>query len=66
MPIYEYLCDECGKRSSTLLPRFSSPDPACPHCGNVDQAKVQENLTNTFASLGLSEAAAKFAASGRD
>jgi putative FmdB family regulatory protein len=33
MPIYEYRCDECGKRSSALLASFSSPDPVCPHCG---------------------------------
>src|SRR5437588_12832359 len=33
MPIYEYRCEECGKRSSSLLSSYSSPDPACPHCG---------------------------------
>ena len=32
VPIYEYRCEECGKKSS-LLVGFSSPDPACPHCG---------------------------------
>jgi putative FmdB family regulatory protein len=33
MPIYEYQCEACGKRSSALLSSYSSPDPACPHCG---------------------------------
>ncbi len=33
MPIYEYRCEECDKRSSVLVAGFSSPDPACPHCG---------------------------------
>src|ERR1700680_2755049 len=33
MPIYEYLCAKCGRRSSALLTSFSSPDPACPYCG---------------------------------
>ena len=35
MPIYEYRCDECGKRSSALLASWSAPDPACPHCGRA-------------------------------
>jgi len=33
VPIYEYRCDGCGKRSSSLLASYSSPDPPCPHCG---------------------------------
>jgi putative FmdB family regulatory protein len=33
VPIYEYRCEECGRRSSTLLASYSTPDPACPHCG---------------------------------
>jgi putative FmdB family regulatory protein len=33
MPIYEYRCDDCGKRSSSLLASYSTPDPACPFCG---------------------------------
>jgi putative FmdB family regulatory protein len=51
MPIYEYLCDECGKRSSTLLPRFSSPDPACPHCGKP----ALRRLVSTFATVSSGE-----------
>jgi putative FmdB family regulatory protein len=45
MPIYEYRCDECGKKSSTLLPRYSSPDPPCPHCGKP----ALKRLVSTFA-----------------
>ena len=33
VPIYEYRCEDCGKRSSALLASYSSKDPACPHCG---------------------------------
>jgi putative FmdB family regulatory protein len=33
MPIYEYRCEDCGKRSTALLPSYSSADPVCPHCG---------------------------------
>jgi putative FmdB family regulatory protein len=45
MPIYEYRCEECGKRSSALLPSFSSPDPVCPHCGKP----ALRRLVSTFA-----------------
>lgn len=47
MPIYEYRCDECGKKSSALLPSFSSPDPACPHCGKPGLHR----LVSTFATV---------------
>ncbi|TMD08350.1 MAG: zinc ribbon domain-containing protein [Chloroflexi bacterium] len=47
MPIYEYRCGKCGKRSSALLPRFSAPDPPCPHCGSKDV----ERLVSTFATV---------------
>jgi putative FmdB family regulatory protein len=47
MPIYEYRCAACGKRSSALLPSYSSPDPACPHCGKVELKR----LVSTFATV---------------
>jgi putative FmdB family regulatory protein len=47
MPIYEYRCDECGKRSTSLLPSFSSPDPVCPHCGKP----ALRRLVSTFATV---------------
>ena len=47
MPIYEYRCGACGKRSSALLPSFSSPDPACPHCGKSELKR----LVSTFATV---------------
>ncbi len=47
MPIYEYRCSACGKRSSTLLPSYSSPDPACPHCGKSELKR----LVSTFATV---------------
>lgn len=45
MPIYEYGCEACRKRSSALLPSWSAPDPPCPHCG---EAKLRR-LVSTFA-----------------
>lgn len=47
MPIYEYRCSACGKRSSTLLASYSSPDPACPHCGKQELRR----LVSTFATV---------------
>src|SRR4029077_57956 len=52
MPIYEYRCEECGKRSSALLMSFSSPDPACPHCGKA----ALRRLVSTFATVSSGEA----------
>jgi putative FmdB family regulatory protein len=51
VPIYEYRCGECGKRSSALLGSYASPDPACPHCGKHGL----ERLVSTFATVGLGE-----------
>jgi putative FmdB family regulatory protein len=45
VPIYEYRCEKCGRRSSALLTSFSSPDPACPHCGK----RALRRLVSTFA-----------------
>ncbi|MEP6753117.1 MAG: zinc ribbon domain-containing protein [Candidatus Dormiibacterota bacterium] len=47
MPIYEYRCEQCGKKSSTLLPSFSSPDPVCPHCGKP----ALRRLVSSFATV---------------
>ncbi|GAC1505664.1 MAG: hypothetical protein NVS1B3_04230 [Candidatus Dormibacteraceae bacterium] len=51
MPIYEYVCESCGKRSSALLARFSSPDPACPECRKPSLRR----LVSTFATVSSSE-----------
>jgi putative FmdB family regulatory protein len=51
MPIYEYRCEECGKRSSALLSSYSSPDPACPHCGKP----ALRRLVSTFATVSSGE-----------
>lgn len=47
MPIYEYRCEDCGKRSSALLASYSSKDPACPHCGKP----ALRRLVSTFATV---------------
>jgi len=45
VPIYEYRCAKCGKRSSALLPRWDAADPPCRHCGSTHV----QRLVSTFA-----------------
>jgi len=53
MPIYEYLCHDCRKRSSLLvLSLRNPPPPLCRHCGS---AKV-ERLLSRFAAPKSEEA----------
>jgi putative FmdB family regulatory protein len=47
VPIYEYRCGKCRKRSSALLPRWDAPDPPCPHCGS----RRVERRVSTFATV---------------
>jgi putative FmdB family regulatory protein len=45
VPLYEYGCEGCRKRSSALLPNWSAPDPPCAHCGS----KRVRRLVSSFA-----------------
>jgi putative FmdB family regulatory protein len=41
MPVYEYDCSACGKRSEMFLKSVSSPDPsACPSCGSATMRRA--------------------------
>ncbi len=51
MPIYEYQCEACDRRSSALLARWDAPDPACPGCGELRLRR----LVSTFATVGSDE-----------
>ena len=35
MPLYEYLCAACGKRSEALQRMGDPPLTVCPHCGGA-------------------------------
>jgi len=53
MPIYEYLCQDCRKRSSILMLNTHHPAPAsCRHCGS---SKV-DRLLSRFAAPKSEEA----------
>jgi putative FmdB family regulatory protein len=45
MPIYEYGCSACGKRSSSLVPTWSSPDPPCSHCGSQSVRRLVSSFS---------------------
>ena len=63
MPIYEYRCLSCRKRSSILLRSFSSAaTPACQHCGGGNLVK----LMSRFAVLRGEDAAVESDLSGID
>ena len=47
MPIYEYGCTACRKRSTALLASWSAPDPPCPHCGKPSLKR----LVSSFATV---------------
>lgn len=41
MPIYEYVCNGCGKTSSFLLLRVSEDiEPYCKHCASKDVSRI--------------------------
>lgn len=41
MPIYEYVCLSCRRRSSILFRSFSQvSDPACSHCGSSEVRRL--------------------------
>jgi len=33
MPIYEYVCDDCGTKFEKLMRRSDTAQPLCPSCG---------------------------------
>lgn len=47
MPIYEYGCEKCRKRSTALLGSWSAADPPCPHCGEP----ALRRLVSSFATV---------------
>jgi putative FmdB family regulatory protein len=55
MPIYEYRCATCGRRSQHLFLTFSAAaaaTPTCPHCGGTELRR----LISRFATLKSEEA----------
>ena len=55
MPIYEYVCKECGQESEMLI-RSSEETASCPHCGSDSMKKVFSTFAVSVGS-GSSESA---------
>lgn len=45
MPLYDYRCASCHRAFESLLDRWDSPAPPCPHCGAV----TTQRLMSVFA-----------------
>ena len=39
MPLYEYMCESCGKESE-LLQRYEDPSPVCKQCDEEMKKRV--------------------------
>lgn len=52
MPIYEYRCQDCRKRSTYLLLTSNAPAPICKHC----QSRNLERIMSRFAAPKSEEA----------
>lgn len=45
MPIYEYRCTNCRRRSSVLLLSYKErADPICPYCGNRELTRIMSRF----------------------
>lgn len=45
MPLYDYRCGDCRKRSSVFFRSFSEvQDPVCPHCGSAHMTKLPSRV----------------------
>ena len=40
MPIYEYRCEDCGRRSTFLVLKVEDSHPVCKHCGGGKLTKL--------------------------
>ncbi|MCE2463449.1 MAG: zinc ribbon domain-containing protein [Dehalococcoidia bacterium] len=41
MPLYEYRCHDCRRRSTVLVRSLSgSPEPTCEHCGSANLRRL--------------------------
>lgn len=57
MPIYEYVCRACGKRSSLLFRSYVSVEkkPRCPHCDSLKLTRALSKPSLIRVSRGSSE-----------
>lgn len=56
MPLFEYICRECGERFEKIIPCTKRDDVECPHCG-TERAERQLSTFATNTSGGNNSAA---------
>ena len=48
MPVFEFRCNNCGKKFSTLIGMTAeADDERCPHCGSGDIAKLVSRVARS-------------------
>lgn len=53
MPIYEYRCRSCGKRSQLFFRSFSSAvNPSCPHCQSAEIDRLPSRVAQVHSESG--------------
>ena len=60
MPIFEYICQDCGRDFERIVPRYDSPAD-CPHCNSE---KVEKQLSVFAVSGGSSSSEGDFSDAG--
>ena len=45
MPIYEYVCEACGRITECMQRVADPPPPACPECGDARLARLVSRTT---------------------
>ena len=56
MPIYEYRCRACGKRSQVFFRSFSAAtDPSCPHCQSAEMERVPSRVAQVRSAAGYQD-----------
>ena len=56
MPIYEYRCRGCGRRSQIFFRSFSSAtNPSCPHCQSVDLDRMPSRVAQVRSESGYQD-----------
>jgi putative FmdB family regulatory protein len=53
MPIYEYRCNSCGRRSQLFFRSFGAADgAACPHCQSPDLTRLPSRVAQVRSEAG--------------
>jgi putative FmdB family regulatory protein len=53
MPIYEYACDACGKKTEVIQGMNEKPLKVCPHCGEKKLKKLMSAPAIQFKGSGF-------------